>query len=385
MLPFPGHLPVPALAETAPPAAGVQAGRRPPEGLGLDAGEDGATLHRPGPQSAIATNQLPNVTQITYTDNLTSSRIRLADRHEHRMLDFLSNRLDDPERAEAPDQTALPTALTTWSTVALRCVADPTVPARDLQLISRTQTALLHAAGLLTAAALHRNELAPQSGPHLLRRLGPAAVAWKAVAEQWSWVRTPDAPQATPLTTQAAAGLSHAISAITRPAGFWASAADVADRLPGVAIAPLLRGITENSQVLADIYQHLANDLSVASRAGGRLRAPARLLLQISTENYAARQVHPHAQTSMDVLPVGMHDVTNNRLRPLTPAARERLAAPAAELAGAADRAHQAMLAATPPTSRPAQPALSAATPPPPTPHRHPVGPGPIRGPGVPR
>jgi len=73
MLPFPGHLPVPALAETAPPAAGVQAGRRPPEGLGLDAGEDGATLHRPGPQSAIATNQLPNVTQITYTDNLTSS------------------------------------------------------------------------------------------------------------------------------------------------------------------------------------------------------------------------------------------------------------------------------------------------------------------------
>jgi len=76
MLPFPGHLPVPALAETAPPAAGVQAGRRPPEGLGLDAGEDGATLHRPGPQSAIATNQLPNVTQITYTDNLTSSRRR---------------------------------------------------------------------------------------------------------------------------------------------------------------------------------------------------------------------------------------------------------------------------------------------------------------------
>ena len=49
MLPFPGHLPVPALAETAPPAAGVQAGRRPPEGSGLDAGEDGATLHRPGP------------------------------------------------------------------------------------------------------------------------------------------------------------------------------------------------------------------------------------------------------------------------------------------------------------------------------------------------
>jgi hypothetical protein len=32
----------------ASPGAGVKAGRRPPAGLGLDPGEDGATLETPG-------------------------------------------------------------------------------------------------------------------------------------------------------------------------------------------------------------------------------------------------------------------------------------------------------------------------------------------------
>jgi hypothetical protein len=39
---------LPATAFPVSPGAGVKAGRRPPAGLGLDAGEDDATLPQPG-------------------------------------------------------------------------------------------------------------------------------------------------------------------------------------------------------------------------------------------------------------------------------------------------------------------------------------------------
>jgi hypothetical protein len=51
--------------QTAPPAAGVKAGRRPPVGLGLDAGEDGATL--PGAEAGHDQDQSSNVLTIMIT------------------------------------------------------------------------------------------------------------------------------------------------------------------------------------------------------------------------------------------------------------------------------------------------------------------------------
>lgn len=38
----------PGGCKIAPPATGVKAGRRPPEGLGLNPGEDGAIIPEPG-------------------------------------------------------------------------------------------------------------------------------------------------------------------------------------------------------------------------------------------------------------------------------------------------------------------------------------------------
>ena len=45
--------PAPDWCHAVPPAAGVKAGQRPPGGLGLDAGEDGAIVVAPGAGSLV--------------------------------------------------------------------------------------------------------------------------------------------------------------------------------------------------------------------------------------------------------------------------------------------------------------------------------------------
>jgi len=214
----------------------------------------------------------------------------------------------------------------------------------------------------------------------LLHRLGATAAQWAAVSDQWSWLRTPDAPRATPATARVSRDLFTALEATTRTGRSWSSPSQVADRLSGVPVVPLLRTITESSEALADIYQQLPDEL----RATGRLLAPTRILAQINAENHAAQQTRTraHEQASPDTLTIAVSDVTSNRLRPVTPAGRERLVTAGAALVNATHRGHQALLAATPPPARPTPPApehrrLSTLS------RHHPPGPGP--GPGIPR
>ncbi len=280
--------------------------------------------------------------------------IPMLQRQEHQALDYLTGHrgdLDGEHRALIPDADALHTTVAAWSTQVIRCASGPGVSATDLQHIAYTQNAILNAAAALTAAAIEQGELATGSGPHLLHRLDEAAAAWATVAGQWTWARTPDAPRSAPETTSGSAAILGAIEATARAGAAWASPADITDRLHGAPILPMLRTITEGSDVLADIYAHLPDEL----RTTDRLRAPARILLQISTENYAVQQARtqPDANVSPDTLTVPMHDVTRNRLLPMTPAAQERLANAGSELADTAHRASQALLAASPPRHAP--------------------------------
>jgi len=60
----------------------------------------------------------------------------------------------------------------------------------------------------------------------------------------------------------------------------WLSPGDVDDRFAGISLVPMLRTILESNEILADVYQHLPDQL----QAEGRLRAPATALLQIYKE-----------------------------------------------------------------------------------------------------
>jgi len=336
--------------------------------------------HVTGRELQAYTGQIPQPQLSTPT---AATWIRMTARHEHRALDYLAGQQDelpDTTPGHRPDPGSLPTTLAAWTALAIRATADPGVSGRDLQHIADNQSAVLNAAPALAAAAVSRGELEAEALPHLLHRLGATAAQWAAVSDQWSWVRTPDAPRATPMTTRGSGALFTALEANTRTGRTWASPSQVADRLSGVPLAPLLRTITEGSEVLADIYQQLPDEL----RATGRLLAPTRILAQINAENHAAQQTRtrPDKQASPHALTIAVSDVTSNRLRPLTPAGRERLVTAGAALVGASHRGHQALLAATPPSAGPTPRApqrrrLSTLA------HHHP--PGPVPGPGIPR
>ncbi len=96
----------------------------------------------------------------------------------------------------------------------------------------------------------------------------------------------------------------------------------------------MLRTILESNEILAEVYQELPDQL----QAEGRLRAPASALLQIYRESALAPSKDPSR------IPIDLRHVVQDRLRPLTPAARGRLHATAAALVDNAERAHHALL-----------------------------------------
>jgi len=235
-----------------------------------------ALLHRPGDFGDVAglaqvqlrvARTLATVAQVTgrelqaYTQQTEQSHLsapaaatwmRMTARHEHRALDYLAGYQDEPTEANSgPGPAALHTALAAWTTQAIRTTADPNVSARDLQHIAANQSAILNAAPAIAAAAVSHGELEPQAAPHLLHRLGATAAQWAAVSDQWSWLRTPDAPRATPATARVSRDLFTALEATTRTGRSWSSPSQVADRLSGVPVVPLLRTITENSEAIA--------------------------------------------------------------------------------------------------------------------------------------
>lgn len=234
-----------------------------------------------------------------------------------------------------------------------------------------------------TDAASDRGELGPAAGPHLRRRLDDSAAQWARVAKQWTWLRTPDAAGADPATTRGSAAVLAAIDTGTRTgAASWASAEQVNDRLGGGAVVPLLRTITEASDVLAETFQQLPEELATT----GRLAAPAAVLLHIAHQHEAAGNPlwsRPGTEASFQALPVSTHDVARHRLLPLTPPARQQLDTASARLLATTQRARQALSVAVEPTPTP-KPTPTHATPHPgPTrsqPHRHPHRPPPLPG-----
>lgn len=312
--------------------------------------------------------------------------VRMTQRQEHLALDYLSGHLSDlagEQRGASPDSAQLHSGLAAWSVLANRRTADPAVSASDLQHIASTQRVVLQAATVLADAASDHGELGPAAGPHLRRRLDDSAAQWALVAKQWTWLRTPDAAGADPATTRGSAAVLAAIDTGTRTgAASWASAEQVNDRLGGGAVVPLLRTITEASDVLAETYRQLPEELATA----GRLAAPAAVLLHIAHQHEAAGNPlwsRPGTEASFQALPVSMHHVARHRLLPLTPPARQQLDTTSARLLATTQRARQALSVAVEPTPTP-KPTPTHATPHPgPTrsqPHRHPHRPPPRPG-----
>jgi len=310
----------------------------------------------------------------------------VTQRQEHLALDYLSGHLTDlagEQRGPSAASAQLATGLASWSVLAHRRTADPAVSASDLHHIAATQSVVLRAAVVLAAAASERGELDPVAGPHLRRRLDDSAAQWAFVARHWARLSTPDAARADPATTRGSAAVLAAIDAATRTgAESWASPEQVNDRLAGAAVVPVLRSITEASDVLAETFRQLPDELS----STGRLRAPAAVLLHIAHEDEAARNrlwSRPGGDASFEVLPVSMRDVVQSRLLPLSPAAREQLDGASALLMTAAQRARQALGAAAGPT-RPSAPRPPQATPqaglPSSHPQHHPPRPAPGSG-----
>lgn len=156
------------------------------------------------------------------------------------------------------------------------------------------------------------------------------------MAEQWSWAQVTHSRE----PTQASADVSRTLFATidtdlrgnrTR----WLSPGDVDNRFAGVPLVPMLRTILESNEILAEVYQHLPDQL----RAEGRLFARVTALLRLSKET----ALDPNEDPSR--LPIITRNVLRDPLGRLTPAAHGRLHTTAAALVDNAERAHHALLA----------------------------------------
>lgn len=311
--------------------------------------------------------------------------VRMLQSHEQQTLDYVTGHLrelDGERPGPAVPVTAFGVALADWTMQAIQRVADPYVPGADLQHIAHAENALLKTAAVMTAAAVEHGELDTDAGRHLHRRLHAAAVGWATVSDQWGWVRTPDAARATPEATSASAALHVAIVVTTRTGATWTSPLDVVQRLDGVPLLPLVRTIVEDSAELADTYQQLPREL----HDGGRLRAPAGILRQLTIEHTDRTRWGRPAAEADDLpprTPVQLIDVASKRLQPLTPLALNLLNDAGALLMSTAQQAQQTVHATTPP--RPSRRGTDQATPQPPRAPRHPHhhSPRPAPGPGI--
>lgn len=314
--------------------------------------------------------------------------IRMLHRHEHHALDHIAapSNASRPQpgelnqKAPGPGPT-LPGEIATWSIVARRQGTDPHRSSADLRRIALTQRAALYAAVALARAAGHRGEIPAESGPHLQARIEAAAHSWAGIAGQWSWAHVRLATEHTQAGVGASRTLFAAIDTDLRSKdNMWLGPADIDTRFAGQPLVPMLRTILESNEILAEIYQHLPDQL----QAEGRLRAPASALLHI----YKETALDPNQDPSR--LPIDLRHLVKDQMRPLTPAAHGRLHSTAATLVDQAERAHHALLvSAGSAAAASAGPATTAAAPtaqrprtrrPASTPH-----PTPHPGPGIPR
>jgi len=293
----------------------------------------------------------------------------------------------------------LSTCLKQWAPLAIVAAADPTTSARDLRRIAMTEAFSTAAAGGLVVAAGRQQELPIEALPHLQRRLKTATQHWKHTAGQWQWIRRFGAPEATERLHRVSHDLAVAVADVhqrerpVRPPGHTTRATTGPTGVPAADLLPVLRQVTENSAILAEIFARLPSRTHRHDDAG-RLRpvlfAPQRVLQQIATDAYTREraQFRPGAQISPTALDLPLASRRGDQLRALTPDAAAYLRASGADLARAAAAAEQALeLTGFSPRSRAPRPTT------PPAPTHHPVPPympghpqpGSAPDPGIPR
>ena len=328
---------------------------------------------------------------------------RMAERHEQLSIQCLG-RLTRPETASR-DQTSVQPASSTspaspllghvkqWAPLATAVAADATSSVQDLRRIAQTEEVISRCAATLVAAAAQRGELPPDSVSHLQQRLGALSSQWRHVAEQYGWVRRFGSTTRTPVVRGVSTALTAALVDATHnepgPDGrrTRAEPATVAARLVGTDLIPVLRGLTENSAILAELFQRIPTQ-AYRRDDQGQLRpafgAPERVLRQLSLEHYAETYAgwKTDSLQSPDVLDVPV-TATGNTVMPMTAPATAVLRAAGLDLARAASSAEQALDLVADPLGRRLRPLPAVplpARPAPPPPHLPPTPGG-----GVPR
>jgi len=277
--------------------------------------------------------------------------LRVIDSHEEVLLGYVRKHQGDlyGQRQATPiPLSALGIQLAAWSTTALRRVADPQVSAVELRRVAAAEANILQFATALTAAASTSAQIDPAVAGHLHRRLDAAAAQWATTATQWRLLQTPVSHRPEhDLMVQSRAMLTSLRRVTHNPDG-WASPTEIAERLAGTPITPLLRAATDGSHALAEIYAQLPAEMDAAKR----LAAPAAAQLAIARGDgdlAAAVTDYPRYRDTVNQpgKPVSLIHVATNRLYRLTPDTLARLDTGGTALAQAATTAYRAVLVNT--------------------------------------
>ncbi len=277
--------------------------------------------------------------------------LRMLDSHEEVLLGYVRrHRRELYGQRQIPPlpASALGVQLAAWSTTALRRIADPQVNAADLRQVAANEAGILRFATALTAAASVSGELGPDVAAHLHRRLDAAGTQWAATARQWQLLHTPTGggPDRN-LMIQGRTMLTSLDRVTNNPDG-WCSPTEIAARLAGTPITPLLRAATDGSYELAEIYAQLPAEMDAARR----LVAPAAAQLAIARGDgdlAAAVTDYPRYRDTVNQpgKPISLIHVATNRLHRLTPDTLAQLDTGGTGLAQAATTAYRAVLVNT--------------------------------------
>ena len=316
---------------------------------------------------------------------------RMAQRHEQLGIRCL-RQMTGPDTAHKDRASGQQTSATSiagqllldlkrWAPLATAVAADASSSVKDLRRIAQTEEVATMCAATLVAAAAERGELPTESVGHLQQRLGSLSRQWHQVAEQYGWVRRFGSTTRTPLVHGVSAALTAALVDATHnepgPDGrrARAEAVTVAARFAGTDLVPVLRGLTENSAILAELFQRIPTR-PYRRDEQGQLRpafgAPERVLRQFSLEHHAETFAgwKPDSLQSPDVLDVPV-TATGATVAPMTAPATAVLRAAGLDLARTASSAELALDLVADPLGRrlgplPAVPLPARPAPPPP-------------------
>jgi hypothetical protein len=277
--------------------------------------------------------------------------LRVMDSHEDVLLGYVNrHRGELSGRRQVPPipASAIGVQLAAWSTTALRRVADPQVSAFDLQRVAATEANILWVATALTAAAGASAQIDPDVAVHLHRRLDAAGTQWATTANQWGLLRTPGRGRLDHDLMVQARAMRTSLDRVTHNPNGWCSPTEIAARLAGTPITPLLRAATDGSHTLAEIYAQLPAEMHAARR----LAAPAAAQLAIARGHgdlAAAVTDYPRYRDTVNQpgKPISLIHIATNRLHRLTPDTLTQLNTGGTALAEAATTAHRAVLVNT--------------------------------------